>query len=458
MINKETHIVRKCTIDLKLSSQKRAVEMRHKLNQLYQTEIQPMLAQILDELEEEGKVIEIPKLELDLGTILIDNFEKEFTKEYIFSLKQALQKYVVPQLITKNSQHSPLSSFLYFLKNGSLPWNSRFNKLEALELDVIEAFPLQANFIKNRLIQIAAKQPRIITRLIHQFSDQFLYRLLVEVWQVQETSIQLFLAKLSMLLQKDFRTEERENAIKAILGYLIGGNEFSPHNILKNIQAQLNNSNTKVLRDSIYQIIFEKRDLQKLVNKVESKEGLIEESSADRKSTNITHNNEWYIENAGLVILAYFLNPFFKGLGLLAENDFVDKESQYKAIHLTYFLVTNTVQPAEFSLPLNKLLCGLPMDETLARHLDISEAEKEEAHHLLQAVIKHWNILGNTSIEALRNTFLKRRGKLSYEYESKTWLLQVEKKGYDICIEKLPWTIAVVKLPWMPDRLQVVWV
>ncbi len=67
-------------------------------------------------------------------------------------------------------------------------------------------------------------------------------------------------------------------------------------------------------------------------------------------------------------------------------------------------------------------------------------------------------MLGNTSVEALRNTFLKRKAKLSYERNRSTWLLQVEKKGYDICVEHLPWPLSIIKLPWMKENLIVDWV
>ena len=165
-----------------------------------------------------------------------------------------------------------------------------------------------------------------------------------------------------------------------------------------------------------------------------------------------------FVENAGLVICANFLPILFNGFKLIEEDQFVDQESQFRAIHLTQYLATGEEKAPEFDLTLNKLLCGFPVLEPLERQIELKQEERDEAINLLEYLIKHWSILGNTSPAALRNTFLQRRGKLTFETSQSSWLLQVEKQGYDICVEKLPWTISVIKLPWMPERIQVDWV
>jgi hypothetical protein len=85
----------------------------------------------------------------------------------------------------------------------------------------------------------------------------------------------------------------------------------------------------------------------------------------------------------------------------------------------------------------------------------LTAAEQEEAGALLDAVIRHWEVLRNSSPDALRGTFLLRPGKVSLRGED--WLLQVESKTCDILLEQLPWGISMIKLPWMKKMLWVEW-
>ena len=80
----------------------------------------------------------------------------------------------------------------------------------------------------------------------------------------------------------------------------------------------------------------------------------------------------------------------------------------------------------------------------------------EEAAAMLEAVIRHWEVLKNTSIDGLRSAFLNRPGKVTPR-EDGGWLLQVEASGVDILLDQLPWTVSMIKLPWMNTMMWVEW-
>jgi hypothetical protein len=85
----------------------------------------------------------------------------------------------------------------------------------------------------------------------------------------------------------------------------------------------------------------------------------------------------------------------------------------------------------------------------------LSWETKAACDELLSEVIRHWSQLKNTSIAALRETFLWRNGKLTRTDHG--WLLHVERKGVDILLGSLPWGIGTIKLPWTNDKLFVEW-
>ena len=73
----------------------------------------------------------------------------------------------------------------------------------------------------------------------------------------------------------------------------------------------------------------------------------------------------------------------------------------------------------------------------------------------MKNVVKQWNALKGSSVDALRGSFLIRDGILTPSTNG--WLLTVEKKAYDILLDKLPWGIAMIKLSWAPYVLSVEW-
>jgi len=166
-----------------------------------------------------------------------------------------------------------------------------------------------------------------------------------------------------------------------------------------------------------------------------------------------------YVGNAGLVLLAPFLERLFTHQRLTHEQKFVDIAARFRAVHLMEHLVhghTNTCEPAWV---LNKLLCGLPVATPVPPCNGLDEATSAVLDDLLRAVIQHWNALGKTSIEGLQETFLRREGRLT-RAENCTpvgWHLNIEDKCFDVLLDRIPWGFSLIKLPWMEGVLNVEW-
>lgn len=162
-----------------------------------------------------------------------------------------------------------------------------------------------------------------------------------------------------------------------------------------------------------------------------------------------------YLNQAGIVLLHPFLPPYFESIGLLSDRQFQDGACQQTAIYLLHYLATGATDPPEYELVLPKLLCGWPLDTPVVCP-DLPTAALEEAEHLLQAAIDHWQALKSTRPDGLREGFLQREGKLTCSCD-RTWKLQVEQQAIDVLLSRLPWSVSIVKLPWMDDLLTVEW-
>jgi hypothetical protein len=164
---------------------------------------------------------------------------------------------------------------------------------------------------------------------------------------------------------------------------------------------------------------------------------------------------EYYVSNAGLVILAPFLPSFFKELKLLEDSDFKDEEARCRAVHILQHAIDNAGRSPENELVLNKILCNMPIKEAMERDIKLTDEEKNNVTDLLNSVVKHWTALKGSSVESLREGFLQRDGKLGIVDNG--WKLIVERKTLDILLTKIPWGFSMIKLPWMNSLVSVEW-
>lgn len=213
---------------------------------------------------------------------------------------------------------------------------------------------------------------------------------------------------------------------------------------------KINKTNAKGLLQANYTNEFEGRNLA-------LEKGLPADLTSSLNSDSTSENTELtlQISNAGTVIFWPYLGKLFKTLSLIENNQFISQAHQQKAIYLLGYLVSGQTNLFEHQLLLNKILCDWPIDRPLNRFVETSNAEKQECEALLKTVINHWSILGNTSIESLRESFLMRSGRLKQSEHG--WLLQVESGPFDMLIDKLPWGLSMIKLSWMQTLLQVEW-
>lgn len=161
------------------------------------------------------------------------------------------------------------------------------------------------------------------------------------------------------------------------------------------------------------------------------------------------------VQNAGLVIIQGYIVMLFDRLGLLNEDDFISKEKQQQAVLYLQYLATGQSNTEENYLMLNKVLCGIPLNEAVPASIEVSDAEKELMEGLLNAVISHWPSIGSSTIDGFRGNWLIRDGSLS-EREDR-WDLVVEKRPYDILLERSPYSFSIVKFGWMEKPLYVTW-
>lgn len=184
-----------------------------------------------------------------------------------------------------------------------------------------------------------------------------------------------------------------------------------------------------------------------------TKEELYRKLGAEEKSREFL--DALFIKNAGLIILSPYLGMLFDKCGLMEDGNFINAQSQFKAVHLLQYAATGQTEKEEHELVIHKLLCGVSITEPIERQIELESNEKETVDGLLKAITQQWTPLKGTSIDGLRSSFLQREGKI--EEEEGQFFLKMEHKAFDMLLDQIPWNIGKIKLSWMKKILEVEW-
>ena len=467
----QNHVIKKQSVEVKFYKQKENFYLHQKVAALMKDKLTPALENLFDTKTSATKLIKIDTLDIDLGNVGAKNWEEEFVKQAIKKIKYRLEEiesmtsinedYQVeylndkPRINKLQSGMNETEALKYFIKYGSLPWNfKKINIHELLEIVVAKSKRSPVVELKKILIEAILFSPASFQRFLLQFEeeeiDNFLQQLFSYHSSIDDIKINIDIPKerkkiLSVLLLFAFQNEDEIfSQAKKIF------NQFFSHTEKQKILMEENVITTMLSALEIPSI--KKENIKILLSKLFDEEP-VKIASLQIKKT--SEENIYFIENAGIVLLHPFLQPLFKTIEILKENIFIDVESQRKAVLLSQFLITGNTDIPEHTLILNKILCGYNLQEAVEAKLNLKPHEEAEVNAMLDSVIEYWTALKTTSIKGLRNSFLRREGKLT-EFDE-YWLLQVEQKSFDVLMNFLPWGIGIIKLPWMKKRLMVEW-
>lgn len=159
------------------------------------------------------------------------------------------------------------------------------------------------------------------------------------------------------------------------------------------------------------------------------------------------------VHDAGLVLLNPFLPHLFERTHVLAEGR-IAAGNEGRAGALLSYAVSGMATRERLS-PLVLILCGLAPTAEVEAEL-LAPEDVRIAESMLAAMRQQWSIVHDSSIVALRGTFLQREGRLHIE-ATERFQLHVMRKTVDVLVDRLPWSFALIKHVWMPQALQVSW-
>lgn len=175
------HTIKKQIFDLELKKGADAFALQQRVSDRFYMDILPELEECFDELARADQTIRIDLLEINLGSIteeMIDNGEwaQVFRDELRKKMKDALAAVSVNEGGTMEpAAETSFEQWLYFIRNGCLPWNAARPSEEWLA-QVLES--LAGNYRSAaQLRSILSKEPTVAQRIVLHHSPELLSHL-----------------------------------------------------------------------------------------------------------------------------------------------------------------------------------------------------------------------------------------------------------------------------------------
>ena len=472
------HIIKHATLDFQYNGKTDGFSFQQDVRNWFDEFIAQLDHEMID-LSVDDKVVSINELQLEVELSGTD-WQQQASHKIMKQLKDRIRLIKTGAVSSAGYTERPATwhfaeLFLYYLQNGNLPWYASAittvqwdEQIETLMLHADEKFVQelkdllsQSNNSRERLLQeipfqttvelfrsASVQRPVIHQRLIHDLQLLMKIAIIHHYNDLKQVVYRAFLLNLSektdplQIKQELTQSIYKKALINPAIVESVRDVQFQSQWLIA-LKKELteNEKNTKAKHE------VRKYRQQK---QLQEKQELLQQQEVLQQSL----NQPVFISNAGLVLVAAFLPALFEKTKVSVDQKIHNHD---KAVCFVHYLATGNENMQEYELVLPKILCGTAIDKPIdAGKFHLNKSLRKEAEEMLTSVIEYWNILQNTSVDGLRDSFLKRNGKLSYD--GKDWLLQVEQQSYDMLLQHLPWNISMIKLPWMQQMLKTEWI
>ncbi|WP_258085996.1 contractile injection system tape measure protein [Xenorhabdus bovienii] len=442
---------------------------------------------------------------LDLGDIEINLFERETTRKFEIELKKHLNKhYSYYKYTSRTEKTSPQKTVQereeynihiknrdfngvslienvdnYLRKGNLLSDDSKHHVTNIVRID--NELWQQINHQPQQWLPMLAKhclQPASLSRLIQICQPDvpgMLYQLFTETTseffnsQAQEAiNTKVTPEKLSLSAEHYLRHQikyinatqperiilQNQDNFKSVNNTTVNSNnsltsDALENNILLNIVQPFSQQTTQ----PYHQITAEPLS-NNLIKDAKEKNLLTLQHKTDNTISPQLLQSVLPISNAGCMILWPLLPTFYRTFDLLERNQFISLEAQREAVCLLDWLIWGEEEIPAWRLTLNKVICGLPINDNALWRTPKPEQQIAINQWLEKIIVQlpAWKKMG---VNDVRHLFLQRSGELSGSEE--VMEIHIKSEIYDALIAEWPWPINMASFSWLKQPITMTW-
>lgn len=492
---------------MNVPNEKTANELKNNISRFLQDEVFPEIEALLERYVGD-EIVRFDRIELTVEKAdwqqlsqLKQNIRQAFSQQLEIEAATLASTEVwkaerMPLVARMSHDEVLVSTLLYFLETGNLPWFGKTEYWAELQDETVWLSLLENAGQRNQIRQLLAHKTSAFTRFLKQLSLPQIFAFVEACDVVKIANPKRFSVYLS-----EVPVIWKNQLLRYLLGLSVGETKPGLPELIRIWFATVFPLQPKL---SLPRKIFRKQLL--LYVEAESFTRLFEADEAvwreievnenirpplgnffnlknqsevwngpssqkmDFKSTSTQNQNpeagntnssltskthDILVSNAGLILTIPFLRALFRRLNLLDQANELLSGKQVEAVQILHFIATGEENAPEFLLLFEKFLCGVPLGFPIQRESLLNDEIRRECYDMLQELIRQWPALKSTSPDGLRQLFLQRQGKLM-ETENR-YRLVLERKAQDVLLERLPWNIAVLQLPFSKQLLFTEW-
>ncbi len=416
----KNHIVNTVSFNLPAQNYEKARQQQTAAKQWATYTFPLLLESAFNDLTHDEDIVLVERLEIDLKDFPWNLTDIEWKNKILQQLQLAKKGSNAFEIIFKE--------WLFYFKNGAFQRDSIFKSIGDYEKYILKNIK---QFTENETNKIRTTFANIdvVNRFLFGSSINFSTTIFGYIFKIEPEKAE----KLLIFFRKTIK-KQSELVIE----------------IFKQFE-QLSHKNQVKEKLNLIELIlkkqdFKKEDIVKSFAKVNSFESPVP-----------TLQTEAFLDckNAGLVLLFPFLASFFKNIGLVKEQEFINEKAKSLAVQTLFYLAKGKILGDEDEYFLPKIICGMAPNSFIKTRKTLPKLIKNEANDLLKSVIEHWSVLQNTSPDGLRASFLVRNGKLKMEPDQ--IIIKMEESGVDILLNKITWGFRNFRLPWMQVTIITEW-
>ena len=211
------HIVRKQILEFSLNEKRDAFRIQQQVSEFNSKVILPMLEKAMNELSFEDEVIQLDKIELDLGILQLGEIQNAVAGNNLY---EAILAGIKEAILTPASQNGSAvtrkslraaKEWLFYMKNGYFDWNM-IEINEDWYHHVLEAFAVDFDFV-TELRQLILSDQRAVKRIIMQHPDHFLVKLIEILTSENQSRLVALIDELETINSLLYQLEENSVSI-----------------------------------------------------------------------------------------------------------------------------------------------------------------------------------------------------------------------------------------------------
>lgn len=215
----QQHAIGKLVVEVQLPSREEAFSLQGALSTRCNTELMPMLAELLDGWADPDTLLQIDKLEIDLGSCSMQTLREELPELVVTYLRKHFQSMIATASPELQMQRRPLvqgyfDSWLHFMEHGVLPSSAVKWEQEEWEAGILTALATETSALR-RCQQLLMDRPYAVRRLVMQFSRGFIYNWILacsagahrqSLVLMEEWEMFVFSTRFATTLQEQFKS------------------------------------------------------------------------------------------------------------------------------------------------------------------------------------------------------------------------------------------------------------